>query len=76
MRKTICASILVLALCGSAFAGDAGCPPIAPDDAGTPPLPAGDISSPPSATQSSDDLTADGLVEAALDILDTVLALF
>lgn len=43
MRKTLCASVLVLALCGSAFAGDIECPPIAP----------GDISSPPSAPQSS-----------------------
>jgi hypothetical protein len=34
---------LVLSLCGSAFAGDAGCPPIAP----------GDIPNPPSASQSS-----------------------
>jgi hypothetical protein len=77
MRKTFCASVLVLALCGSAFAGDAGCPPApAPGDMGTPPLAAGDIECPPSATQSPDDQTADGLAEAALSVLNSVLALF
>lgn len=50
MRKTFCASVLVLALCGSAFAGDMGTPPIAP----------GNISSPPSASQSSVVQTGDG----------------
>jgi hypothetical protein len=29
MRKTFCASILVLTLCGSAFAGDISNPPVA-----------------------------------------------
>lgn len=29
MRKTICSSLLVLALCGSAFAGDINSPPVA-----------------------------------------------
>ena len=77
MRKTLCASVLVLALCGSAFAGDIGCPPVAaPGDIPNPPLAAGDITNPPSATQSSDDQTADGLAEAALNVLNSVLALF
>jgi hypothetical protein len=88
MRKTLCASVLVLALCGSASAGDISCPPIAP----------GDISNPPSASQSSSNQTADGwvgtgeaapaddgiilgddadsLTAAALTVLDSVLALF
>ena len=77
MRKTLCASVLVLSLCGSAFAGDAGCPPApAPGDIPNPPLAAGDINNPPNATQSSDDQTADGLTEAALNVLNSVLALF
>ena len=86
MRKSLCASVLVLAFCGSAFAGDISCPPIAP----------GDIPNPPSAAQSSSDQTADGsigtgattaaddsiihntadsLAEAALIVLNSVLAL-
>ncbi len=87
MRKTLCASVLVLALCVSALAGDIECPPIAP----------GDISNPPSAAQSPGNQTADGsvgtgapdaaadgiihgdnadsLAEAALTILNSVLAL-
>ena len=60
MRKTLCASVLVLTLGGSVLAGDAGCPPIAPGDMGTPPLAAGDINSPPSLTQSSDEQTDRG----------------
>jgi hypothetical protein len=76
MRKTFCASVLVLALCGSAFAGDAGCPPVAaPGDITNPPLAAGDINSPPSATQLSGDQTVDGLAEAALTVLNSMLAL-
>jgi hypothetical protein len=76
MRKTLYASVLVLALCGSALAGDINSPP-APiaGDMGCPPLAAGDITNPPSATQSSDDQTADGLAEAALSVLNSVLAL-
>jgi len=88
MRKTLCASILVLVLCGSTFAGDISCPPIAP----------GDISNPPSASQSSSDQNADGeigtgvpapttdgnihgdnagsLTAAMLTVLNSVLALF
>ena len=87
MRKTLCASVLVLALCGSALAGDIECPPIAP----------GDIPSPPSSAQSSGNQTTDGtvgtetpataadgiihgdnadsLAEAALTVLNSVLAL-
>lgn len=57
MRKTLCASVLLLSLCGSAFAGDAGCPPIAP----------GDISCPPSMSQPSADQTNDGPTNAEAD---------
>jgi hypothetical protein len=53
MRKTLCASVLVLVLCGSVFAGDIECPPI---------VAPGDISSPPSAPQSSSNQTADGWI--------------
>jgi hypothetical protein len=86
MRKTICASVLVLALCGSAFAGDMECPPIAPGDISSPPastagdmdtapLAAGDINNPPGTTQSPDNQTASVLAEAALSVLNSVLAL-
>jgi hypothetical protein len=76
MRKTFCASVLVLALCGSAFAGDITNPPApAPGDISCPPLAAGDITNPPGTIQSSDDQTTDGLTEAALAVLDSVLAL-
>ena len=77
MRKTFCALVLVLALCGSTVAGDITNPPApAPGDMGTPPLAVEDINNPPSATQSSDDQTADSFAEAALSVLDSVLALF
>lgn len=86
MRKTFCASVLVLALCGSAFAGDIGCPPIAPGDIpsppastsgdiNSPPLVAGDIECPPGVTQSSGDQTADMLADAVLTAINSVLAL-
>jgi hypothetical protein len=76
MRKTLYASVLVLALCGSAFAGDIECPPIAaPGDMGTPPLAAGDINCPPSATQSPDGQPTDSLTETALSVINSVLAL-
>lgn len=85
MRKLLCASVLVLALCGSALAGDIECPPIAP----------GNIPDPPSAAQSSGEQTTDGavgtgataddgiihgddadnLIETALAFLNSVLAL-
>lgn len=81
MRKTLCASVLVLVLCGSAFAGDMGTPPIAP----------GDIPNPPSAPQTTDgttdtsaaaataDITSDDnagdLAAAALSVINSVLAL-
>jgi hypothetical protein len=78
MRKTLCASVLVLALCGSALAGEITNPPSPATTSGTsyPVLAAGDISSPPGVNLSSDDQTADGLAEAALWVIDSVLGLF
>jgi hypothetical protein len=63
-----------------------GTPPIAPGDIpsppsstsgdiSNPPLAAGDIECPPGVTQSSDDQTAHVLAEAALTVLNSVLAL-
>jgi hypothetical protein len=74
MRKTLCASVLVLALCGSALAGEITNPP-SPADCGLScsSTDGGDI---PGATLSSDDQTADGLAEAALWVIDSVLGLF
>lgn len=87
MRKTLCASVILLALCGSAFAGDINNPPVAPGDINNPPAP-----SQPSGTQTvegsigtgapdaaSDSIIygdyADSLSEAALSALNSVLAL-
>ena len=77
MRKTLCASVLVLALCGSALAGDITNPP-APASCGMscPPPAGGEIPNPPGATLSSDDQTGDGLAEAALFVINSVLGLF
>lgn len=77
MRKTFCASALVLALCGSAFAGDMNCPPLlASVDINNPPLASEEISNPPNATQSSDEQTTDGFAAGALGVVNNVLALF
>ena len=66
MRKTLCALVLVLALCGPALAGDIT----------NPPAPAiGDVTDSSGATQSSDDQIADVLAEAALNVLQHMLAL-
>ena len=87
MRKTLCASVILLALCGSALAGDINCPPIAPGDVPNPPAP-----SQPSGTQTVEGSTgpgaqdaasdgiihgdyADSLSEAVLSALNSVLAL-
>ena len=78
MRKTLCASVLVLALCGSALAGDIHTPPHSA------PL---DSSSQPSETQTSDVQTtaswgeapaADGIIygNSADDIVAATLAAF
>lgn len=77
MRKTLCASVLVLALCGSALAGEITNPPSPANiDTSDPVLTTGVIPSPPGANLSSDDQTADGLAEAALWVINSVLGLF
>lgn len=77
MRKTLCASVLALALCVPAFAGDMGCPPlVAPEDTNNPPLVVEETPTTSYATQSSDDQTADGFAGGALGVINTVLALF
>ncbi len=76
MRKTLYALVFVLALSGSALAGDINNPPVAaPGDMSCPPLAAGDMGCPPSATQSPDDSTTGGLTEGVLNVLNSVLAL-
>lgn len=77
MRKTFCASVLVLALCGSALAGDITNPP-SPDKCGIScPSPAAeDSSNPTGESLSSYDQTDDGLSGAALWLIDSVLGLF
>jgi hypothetical protein len=85
MRKSLYASVLVLALCGSSFAGDMGCPP-APGDTNNPP-------SAPLSTgvQNTNDMTdtstssetvevipsdnADDFAATALSVINSVLAL-
>ena len=68
MRKTICASVLLLALCGSAFAGDIS-NPSAPQP---PPPPTQNMTAEETAT---DDVlqngTADGFTETLLSVLET-----
>ncbi len=54
MRKTLRASVMVLALCGPAFAGDMQCPPVVPP----PPAPA--VQGPTTDGVISTPLTTDG----------------
>jgi len=72
MRKTLSAFILVSALGATVFAGDISSPPA--------PTPGNHISTPSASEEtsstSSDDQTADLFAEAALTVLDSVLALF
>jgi hypothetical protein len=77
MRKTIYASALVLALCGSALAGDMNSPPAPVSESIANTSLAAEESSPSTtAPEPTDDPPADLLVEAALTVLDSVLALF
>ena len=68
MRKTLCASVLMLALCGSAFAGDISNP-----SAPQPPPP----SNMTAEETTTDDViqtgTADGFTETLLSVLETAL---
>jgi hypothetical protein len=75
MRKTLCVSALVLALCGSAFAGDTNSPPLVGPK---------DVTSPLFTPRTSGEETADGIVQddytdsvaaASLTLLDSLLAL-
>jgi hypothetical protein len=86
MLKTLCALVLVLALCGSAFAGDMGTPPIAPLNISSPPrasqLPAVqtvDGSTEVGASAPTADMTAggdaDGFATTALSVINSLLAL-
>src|SRR5205085_1073902 len=59
MRKILCASALTLILCGSAMAGDMGCPPID----------TGDPTNPPSASQSTNVQTDYGSTNAEASAL-------
>jgi hypothetical protein len=77
MRKTLSALVLALVFCSTVLAGDIPSPPASTaSDISNPPRAVEDISSPPSAIQSSDAQTADGLMEAALNVINTMLALF
>lgn len=68
MRKTLCASVLLLALCGSAFAGDISNP-----SAPQPPPP----SNMTAEETTTDDVIhtgeADGFTETLLSVLETAL---
>jgi hypothetical protein len=77
MRKTICASVLVWALCVSTLAGDILNPP-APvkfEDSPNATLLCVDQSADGRVGDETTDPSADGFTAAALTLLDTVLAL-
>ena len=77
MRRTFSTIVLVLALGATVFAGDIPSPPAPTPDNNTNTSPAAEeTNSPSSETQSTDDQTADLFAEAALTVLDSVLALF
>ena len=82
MRKSLCVSVLVLVLCGSAAAGDISSPPApTPNSISDTSFAAEETSSlsggtQSGETQSADDPTAYLFAEAALTVLDSVLALF
>lgn len=77
MRKILCASVLLLALCVQAFAGEIMNPPAHVGIAN--PLKAPELSGDQlAASRVSDgtpDASAEGIKAAALTLLDTVLAL-
>ena len=77
MRKTICASVLVWALCVSTLAGDILNPP-APatfDDSTRAIRLVGDQSADDRVGDGTTDPSVDSITAAALSLLDTVLAL-
>ena len=69
MRKTLCASVLMLVLCGSAFAGDMSNP-----SAPQPPPPPQTMTTEETATDAVMQTgTADGFTETLLSVLETAL---
>lgn len=75
MRKTFCASVLLLIFCGSALAGDITNPP-APAYCGLSCPPPVEIPYRTGASLSPYGRTDDGLAEAALWVINSVLGLF
>ena len=77
MRKTICASVLVCALCVTTLAGDILNPPapINIEDSSNATLSSVDQSADGWTGNESSDPSADGIAAAALSLLDTVLTL-
>lgn len=75
MRKNLCATILVLALCGSALAGDVSTPPLVRPDNVPKPLTVPQIYSEQTDDGVPQDDNADGVAAAAMSILNSVLAL-
>lgn len=81
MRKTLCASALVLTLCGSALAGDIGNPPLSPSPQGILQEQAADswigMGAPDSTADGiSHDDNSGGLMQTALDLLSALPSLF
>lgn|GEM_PF-2861258 len=75
MRKLLTTSILLLALCGSAYAGEM------PNDSPTPPSGHADGGNIPNMVNAPNDSSQDGqalgvLTESALAVLQSVLAVF
>ena len=80
MRKTICASVLVLVMCVSASAGEIMNPPIvaAPPGVDNSPgvtRPSGDQPADGRDGTEATDLSADAVAAAAMTVLDALLAL-
>ena len=75
MRKILCATTLVLALCGSAFAGDVNNPPLVDPNDTPNPLIEPQTSSEQTADGITHDDNEDGVAAAALSVLNSVLAL-
>lgn len=68
MRKTLCASVLVLTLCASAFAGDIPMPP-----APQPPPSSNMTAEEPATDGMTQPVEADGFTETLLSVLETAL---
>ena len=68
MRKTLCASVLMLTLCGSAFAGDMSTP-----SAPQPPPPSNMTAEEPATDGMTQTGEADGFTETLLSVLETAL---